>query len=246
MSTLTAAAVACWSDPIWLATWLVRKNLLVLDAVDGTQTRLLPPTVNREPVHVEFLGYDVYGMPMPSSGGATVGMILNLLEAAMGDGTFTRLPKVDAATAAAEGGQSSSSGVGFTGLAENEAEYYGDARDDVEWAQPGLQYGTADLAALADAQNIAFADRNKYMADADFEEVPMAPMLPPEVGQGLLDKQYAARRWAEFGGDTTEPVPYGTPPGFDFKTGAGYLEDDHGTTHFVVVDKVSPCAHWSG
>src|ERR687887_1126030 len=36
--------------------------------------------VEREPIHVSYRGYDVYGMAPPSSGGATVGEALNILE----------------------------------------------------------------------------------------------------------------------------------------------------------------------
>ena len=36
----------------------------------------------REPTHVDYRGYDVYGMGPPSSGGSTVGEALNILEAA--------------------------------------------------------------------------------------------------------------------------------------------------------------------
>ncbi|MFL6675556.1 MAG: gamma-glutamyltransferase [Massilia sp.] len=34
----------------------------------------------RQPVHTTYRGYDIYGMPLPSSGGVTVGEALNILE----------------------------------------------------------------------------------------------------------------------------------------------------------------------
>jgi gamma-glutamyltranspeptidase/glutathione hydrolase len=34
----------------------------------------------RQPVHTSYRGYDIYGMPLPSSGGVTVGEALNILE----------------------------------------------------------------------------------------------------------------------------------------------------------------------
>jgi gamma-glutamyltranspeptidase / glutathione hydrolase len=37
-------------------------------------------TVSRQPTHVGYRGYDVYGMPPSSSGGSTVGEILNIME----------------------------------------------------------------------------------------------------------------------------------------------------------------------
>ncbi|MEO2004313.1 MAG: gamma-glutamyltransferase, partial [Candidatus Poribacteria bacterium] len=80
--------------------------------------------VYREPVRSEYRGYEVVGMNMPTSGGVSLGMMLNLLE-----------------------------GV--------------DLR--------AMPWGSLDaVARIADAQNIVFADRNAYMGDADFVDVPMA------------------------------------------------------------------------
>ena len=42
------------------------------------------------------------------------------------------------------------------------------------WA-PGVTYTTLGLRTLNDVQNIAFADRNKYMGDADFINLPIYP-----------------------------------------------------------------------
>jgi gamma-glutamyltranspeptidase len=50
--------------------------------------------VYRTPVSFKYRGYDVYGMSMPSSGGVTTGMILNLLE-----GTCPRMTMVSIDTA---------------------------------------------------------------------------------------------------------------------------------------------------
>ena len=80
-------------------------------------------------------------------------------------------------------------------------------------------------------------------------QVPVYPLLPPNEGQGLLDKQYAARRWATYGGKTQQEVDYGVPPGVDFLSGAGSLGDDPGTTHLVVIDKwqnMVRYSHWLG
>ena len=46
----------------------------------------------------EAVTYEVFGMPPPSSGGATMGLILNLLEVAMTTGEFPPLERDDAAT----------------------------------------------------------------------------------------------------------------------------------------------------
>lgn len=114
------------------------------------------------------------------------------------------------------------------------------------WARD-VDYTTRDLQALADAQNIAFADRNKYMGDADFVDLPMPNsgiVDFPEDG-GLFSKEYARARWRDYGGRTQEQVPWGVPPNWDGELGAGMLEDDHGTTHFVVVDKDKNMVSWT-
>ncbi|WP_033073776.1 gamma-glutamyltransferase [Sphingopyxis sp. MWB1] len=81
---------------------------------------------------------------------------------------------------------------------------------------------------LAEAMQFAYADRAKYLGDADFVSVPVA---------GLLDKQYLAQRRdliSPFGpaGD----YPAGSPPGAEPRTASGPVAES-GTTHFVVVDR---------
>ena len=49
------------------------------------------------------------------------------------------------------------------------------------WA-PGVDYTASGLRTLNDAQNIAFADRNKYMGDADFINLPIYPFTPRDGG----------------------------------------------------------------
>ncbi len=124
--------------------------------------------VLRKPVSVEYRGYDVYGMNMPTSGGATLGLMLNLLEAA-----------------------------GYADLPHHSADA---------------------IHILAEAQNLAFADRNRYMGDADFATVPV---------DALLDKEYARKRAKQIDLRTpiNPPLEPGTPPG-----------KGPSTTHFAIVD----------
>jgi gamma-glutamyltranspeptidase/glutathione hydrolase len=123
------------------------RGEIARDIVDAVQSDRVHPgvltledmaryqTVKRAPTKVTFGDYTIYGMPMPSSGGATLGLMFNLLQA-----------------------------HGY---------------DDIK-------RGTADtFQLLLNIQNLAFADRNHYMADADFVEVPV---------DGLLDQEYAAKR----------------------------------------------------
>ena len=55
------------------------------------------------------------------------------------------------------------------------------------WA-PGVDYTTQALQTITDVQNIAFADRNKYMGDGDYVNLPVAPFCAAD--EGLLSKAY--------------------------------------------------------
>lgn len=146
--------------------------------------------VYREPVTTNYRGYDVYGMNMPTSGGTTLMMMLNLLE----------------------------------------------AFDLGSMAHGSLDY----LTVMSNAQNIAFADRNAYMADADFVDVNVA---------GLIDEGYARQRRAMMypqGVAVSVPVAPGTPPVIeqdDEEASAwpyslvGHADTESvSTTHFSVID----------
>jgi gamma-glutamyltranspeptidase/glutathione hydrolase len=78
-----------------------------------------------------------------------------------------------------------------------------------------------------EAMQLAYADREKYLGDADFVSVPVS---------GLLDKNYIASRSALIS-ETTSLLRYeaGTPPGAQPRT-AAISGEVHGTTHFVAVD----------
>merc|ERR1711971_13655 len=82
------------------------------------------------------------------------------------------------------------------------------------------------------ANNIAFSDRNQYMADSDFVDVPV---------DGLSDIEYIKNRTTHFDAlrAVATPIPFGIPPGVD---GSHESNDsslpliEHGTSHFFVVD----------
>ena len=79
-----------------------------------------------------------------------------------------------------------------------------------------------------ESQRIAYADRELYIGDADFIEVPVA---------GLIDPAYVASRSALIDPASTlaDPQP-GTPPGAPLARADGDEPMEHGTTHFAVVD----------
>lgn len=131
--------------------------------------------VYREPVRSEYRGYEVVGMNMPTSGGAALAMMLNLLE-----------------------------GVDL----------------------PSGEWGSLDtVSRIADAQNIVFADRNAFMGDADFVDVPL---------QELLSKDYARARRGLMRPFNAVPTPV-SPGDLGVTPSVGTAEGGH-TTHFCVVD----------
>ncbi|WP_420381601.1 gamma-glutamyltransferase family protein [Novosphingobium sp.] len=81
---------------------------------------------------------------------------------------------------------------------------------------------------IAEAERLAFADRDRFVDDPSFVPVPT---------KGLLDPAYIAARSALIREDSTmAEAPAGTPVGTDPHYALGTPIDEHGTTHFVAVD----------
>jgi gamma-glutamyltranspeptidase / glutathione hydrolase len=80
---------------------------------------------------------------------------------------------------------------------------------------------------ISEAMRLAYADREKYLGDPDFVDVPVV---------GLLDRSYLATRSALINPDHTAlSYPAGNPPGAKPRT-AAVSGEVSGTTHFVAVD----------
>jgi gamma-glutamyltranspeptidase/glutathione hydrolase len=80
---------------------------------------------------------------------------------------------------------------------------------------------------IGQAMQLAYADREKYLADPAFAQVPVA---------GLIDKAYLAERSALIDAEKARAdYPAGNPPGALARTAAISAEHS-GTTHFSVVD----------
>ncbi len=93
---------------------------------------------------------------------------------------------------------------------------------------PAVDEGPADAdawAAFAQLQRLMYADRDRYVGDADFVEVPVA---------GLLDPAYVAQR-AALAPTLEGAAEPGLPPGFQPRA-ADATAEPAGTSHFVVVD----------
>lgn len=81
---------------------------------------------------------------------------------------------------------------------------------------------------MIDALRLAYADRDLYVADPEFVDVPVA---------GLLDDGYLAERAMQIAPDRAiARAEAGTPPGAPVR-GADTTQEPGGTSHFVVVDQ---------
>jgi gamma-glutamyltranspeptidase/glutathione hydrolase len=120
----------------------------------------------REPIRIGYRGHTIYSMPPASSGGVTMGQILNILEG------FEEIPA----------------------------------------------FGSAEQVHLvAEAMRRAFVDRNHYLGDPAFVDMPI---------EMLLSKSYAAELRRSIQPDRATPTPMLRP---------GMGEGDN-TTHYSVVD----------
>ena len=88
-----------------------------------------------------------------------------------------------------------------------------DASDEKAWFQ------------FAQASRLAYADRDRYVGDPAFVQVPL---------NGLLAPAYLQRRAAEIG-EGAGPVTFGLPDGAP-KVGPDATEEPGGTSHIVIVD----------
>ncbi|MFZ1742374.1 MAG: gamma-glutamyltransferase [Pontixanthobacter sp.] len=81
---------------------------------------------------------------------------------------------------------------------------------------------------FVEAQRLAYADRELYMADSDFVSVPVA---------GLLDPTYLAGRSAMIDPDSTiADASAGIPAGVKITQADGDEPEEHGTSHLAAVD----------
>ena len=138
----------------------------------------------RQPVRSTYRGYEVYGMPTPSSGGIAIAQALNLME------TF---------------------------------DLSGKSRAEIEHL-------------YLEASRLAFADRNAYVADEEFVDVPK---------DGLLSKAYARERAQQIGATAApgkvaagDPYPFETDLSVPLRPQPRPLaQESMHTTHLAVSDR---------
>ncbi|WP_420992766.1 gamma-glutamyltransferase family protein [Cupriavidus sp. 30B13] len=143
----------------------------------------------RAAVCTTYRGYEICGMPPPSSGGIAVAQIMGILE-------------------------------------NYEMSRYAPAVVDKNGGRPTVL--GAHL--IAEAGNLAYADRNKYVADTDFIG------LPGGSWESMLNKPYLRQRADLIStvGSMTLPAPAGDLGAVPL---APSLLDEHGTTHLSLTDK---------
>ncbi|MEP3052052.1 MAG: gamma-glutamyltransferase [Erythrobacter sp.] len=79
-----------------------------------------------------------------------------------------------------------------------------------------------------ESQRVAYADRELYVGDSDFVDVPV---------EGLVDRNYIASRSALINPTSTiADLQPGTPPGAPLARADGDEPPENGTTHFSIVD----------
>ncbi|MET3132152.1 gamma-glutamyltranspeptidase/glutathione hydrolase [Oxalobacteraceae bacterium GrIS 1.11] len=96
------------------------------------------------------------------------------------------------------------------------------------------QGGVPDVEAIhlfSEAGRLAYADRNRYVADTDFVPLPGAGV------QAMLDKGYLAQRAALIGAQSMGHAEPGTPPGMQVAWGADNAIEHPSTSHIAVVDR---------
>jgi gamma-glutamyltranspeptidase/glutathione hydrolase len=94
---------------------------------------------------------------------------------------------------------------------------------------PSAALGARAVHLIAEAQKLAFADRNRWVGDPDFVTVP----------PGLLDAGYLDRRRALIDpAAAMGKASAGTPPKVSLRLpGADATSEQDGTTHFSIVDR---------
>jgi len=81
---------------------------------------------------------------------------------------------------------------------------------------------------FVEAQRLAYADRELYLADSDFVDVPVS---------GLIEPGYLAERSALIDASSTlQTVSPGKPRGAPLARADGDEPEEHGTSHFAAVD----------
>ncbi|KAF0815374.1 Gamma-glutamyltranspeptidase [Andreprevotia sp. IGB-42] len=137
----------------------------------------------RQPIRSSYRGYELYGMPMPSSGGIAIAEALNILE-----------------------------NFDLKSMPRTQAEHL-----------------------YLEASRLAFADRNAYVADGEYIDVPRV---------GLLSKEYARERARQIDLKTAhgkatqgDPYPFQNDLSVPLRPQPALAAEPAHTTHLTVTDR---------
>ena len=89
-------------------------------------------------------------------------------------------------------------------------------------------YSARDIHIILEAQKLAYADRNHYLADDDIVLVPSA--------YSMLDKEYLKQRAGEINAKVASKIK-AQPGAFEIKNGQDNSFDAPSTTHISIIDK---------
>lgn len=110
-----------------------------------------------------------------------------------------------------------------------------DSTGDSDAARNGGKPTAAAVHLISEAERLAYADRDKYIADSDF--IP----LPGNSPQALLNPDYLKQRAKLIDPNhsmgTAQPGDFGPVP-----LGTGPQQPEHGTSHISIVDKYGNAA----
>ncbi|MBL4756798.1 MAG: gamma-glutamyltransferase [Rhizobiales bacterium] len=103
----------------------------------------------------------------------------------------------------------------------------------LEASDLGDQPNAAAIHLIIEAEKLAYADRNRYMADSDFVDVPA----------GLLDPDYLAERALAIDpAQTMGRAEPGTPPELAAMPGRDHSGENPGTSHISIIDQFGNAA----
>ncbi|MEM8496597.1 MAG: gamma-glutamyltransferase family protein [Pseudomonadota bacterium] len=102
-----------------------------------------------------------------------------------------------------------------------------------QFPENGGPESTSNWQHFVNAQRLAYADRDQFVADPEFVSVPIT---------GLMNQSYISERAALLGTDSPAPTSFGDPWTYEAESqdspiGLDRTNDIAGTSHFVVVDK---------
>jgi gamma-glutamyltranspeptidase/glutathione hydrolase len=92
---------------------------------------------------------------------------------------------------------------------------------------------------FTEAARLAFADRDRYVADPGFVALPGQRAGEPDAAPAgsLLDPRYLAQRAALIGERSLVHAPAGVPPGAAARGNAAWTPEQAATTHLSIVDR---------